>query len=66
MNKIEEPLPEPERKPLPICPRCKVRTLNPDMVMNSLSRYHKDTYICPQCGQEEAMDDFYGKKPLEW
>ena len=40
------------------CPRCKVRDLHPDEVMNALSRKDNETYICSQCGTEEALEEF--------
>lgn len=39
------------------CPRCS-RPLNPDLVMNALSRVDNTTYICSPCGMDEAMWDF--------
>lgn len=40
------------------CPRCLRNTLREeDPAMNSLSRRDNKTYICPACGEEEAMID---------
>lgn len=36
------------------CPRCGHRPMNPNVVLNALSR-HADVYICEACGMEEAM-----------
>jgi predicted RNA-binding Zn-ribbon protein involved in translation (DUF1610 family) len=41
-----------------ICPRCKENELHPIEVMNSLSRKDNKTYICNDCGNEEAFEDF--------
>lgn len=40
------------------CPRCGRHSMRAKNVENSLSRY-AEISICPQCGTEEAMDDFY-------
>jgi predicted RNA-binding Zn-ribbon protein involved in translation (DUF1610 family) len=40
-----------------LCPRCKENELHEDMVMNSLSRKDNETYICDDCGTEEAMEE---------
>jgi transcription elongation factor Elf1 len=50
------------------CPRCGHHEMNENPVKNSLSRY-VNVYICSECGQEEAMLNMIGKKPLplnEW
>lgn len=39
------------------CPRCLHYTLTENEVMNALSRRNNKTYICPNCGTEEAMID---------
>lgn len=39
------------------CPRCLTSELHPDKVMNSLSRLDNETYICNDCGTEEAFLD---------
>ena len=36
------------------CPRCLKNELDKDETMNSLSRMDNATYICEECGQEEA------------
>jgi transposase-like protein len=41
-----------------LCPACKKNYLHPNLVMNSLSRRDNQTYICPQCGDREAMEDY--------
>jgi predicted RNA-binding Zn-ribbon protein involved in translation (DUF1610 family) len=40
------------------CPRCKENELHEDLVMNALSRKDNKTYICSDCGNEEAMEEF--------
>ena len=50
-----------------LCPMCGNRMPADDM-KNSLSRYW-NVYICSECGNNEAMRDFYGIKPMkpfEW
>lgn len=42
-----------------ICPRCKEKKLHPNEVMNALSRKDNKTYVCSDCGTEEALEDFY-------
>lgn len=50
-----------------LCPRCKVNELHPIKVMNALSRADNKTYICDECGTDEAMEDFFGTpKDLSW
>jgi hypothetical protein len=50
-----------------ICPRCKERPLNPIPGLNALSRLDNHTYICPECGMEEALDGLLRKEPkTEW
>ena len=40
------------------CPRCLTNELNEEhTAMNSLSRRDNDTYICNECGNEEAFVD---------
>ncbi len=41
-----------------ICPRCKKNELNEVEVINALSRRDNKSYICSECGQEEAMFDY--------
>lgn len=41
-----------------ICPRCDAPTMHDWDVFNSLSRRDNKTYVCPGCGQDEAMFDF--------
>jgi len=40
------------------CPRCGQRKFHPIKTMNALSRRDNETYICSDCGVEEAMEDF--------
>ena len=60
-----------------LCPRCEVNYYTPygedwdpgDPSPPSLSRVDNETYICAQCGQDEAIRD-WAKEPLappqEW
>jgi RNA polymerase subunit RPABC4/transcription elongation factor Spt4 len=41
-----------------ICPSCKVNPLHENEVMNPLSRKDNDTYICNECGQKEALEEY--------
>jgi len=41
-----------------ICPRCKKNELHPTLAMNALSRLDNETYICSNCGTEEAFDAY--------
>ena len=43
-----------------ICPRCGHPSLNPEKVMNALSRRDNETYICSSCGTSEAVNDWQG------
>jgi hypothetical protein len=50
-----------------ICPRCKENILDPNEVMNSLSR-RANVYICNECGSAEAIEDWMKITPkfTEW
>lgn len=49
------------------CPRCKKNKLFKEEALNSLSRRDNETYICPQCGTEEALIDAFGTvEDLSW
>lgn len=39
------------------CPRCNMDKLNEVEVRNALSRRDNNTYICSDCGNEEAFID---------
>lgn len=39
------------------CSRCKENKLNPIEVRNALSRRDNTTYICSDCGRDEAIED---------
>lgn len=39
------------------CPRCKRMTLDPIEARNALSRRDNKTYICSDCGKQEALED---------
>jgi len=39
------------------CPRCFKENMKEDNIINALSRRDNKTYICSQCGMEEAMID---------
>ena len=47
-----------------ICPRCKdswiPNNMTPGAYPGALSRTDNKTYICSACGEEEAMEDFFG------
>ena len=43
------------------CPRCGRPTMKDKLCQNSLSR-RVDIYICDDCGNEEAFEDFFGCK----
>lgn len=42
------------------CPRCRTNLLHPTPVRNALSRKDNETYICSDCGTDEAMRDAFG------
>ena len=44
------------------CPRCHEMTLQDESGRNALSRRDNKTYICNECGDEEAMIDL-GEMP---
>jgi len=39
------------------CPSCGENKLHPEEAMNALSRKDNETYICNDCGDQEAFDD---------
>ena len=47
-----------QKKERHLCPRCKKRDMENEEVRNALSRRDNKTYICSDCGTEEAMFDF--------
>ena len=49
-----------------VCPRCKMRTLRKENVLNALSRRDNTTYICSKCGEAEAMFDFAVARVIEY
>jgi hypothetical protein len=62
-----------------LCPRCEENYFtsydtkpffaNLHAPYPALSRIDNKTYICPECGQDEAMRDFAGAPPVppdEW
>lgn len=55
--------------PVADCPRCGQHRLygGEDRAFNALSRTDNTTYICPPCGQGEALADFcrgrFGPEP---
>lgn len=52
---------------LKICPRCKTNFLRPVKATNALSRRDNKSYICSDCGIDEAMIDYFrGKEDLSW
>ena len=49
-----------------ICPRCGKKALDPQQVLNALSRTtrgEEDTpvYVCSPCGTDEAMEDWFNR-----
>ena len=44
------------------CPRCGVNELKPKLASNALSRKDNKTYICSDCGMQEALLDFQKNK----
>lgn len=40
------------------CPKCGCPTMDDDEVMNCLSRRDNKTYICRNCGMDEALLDY--------
>lgn len=53
---------DPTAETLP-CPRCGHNKMKHPAVKNALSR-RATVYICSECGQEEAIMDALGTKPL--
>jgi predicted RNA-binding Zn-ribbon protein involved in translation (DUF1610 family) len=43
------------------CPRCNEEKLHPIDARNSLSRKDNETYICSDCGMDEALGEFLEK-----
>lgn len=39
------------------CPRCKKNKMHDEQALNSLSRRDNKTYICNDCGNDEAFID---------
>jgi|SRR5699024_6360279 len=39
------------------CPKCNEISLNPNQIMNALSRRDNETFICSNCGSLEALED---------
>ena len=46
------------------CPRCLKETLPDREILNALSR-RGPYYVCPNCGTEEALEDFYRSEKLK-
>ena len=51
-----------------ICPRCGVNELKPVEVHNALSRVNNETFICSDCGMQEAIESLFNylKPKTEW
>jgi hypothetical protein len=50
-----------------LCPRCESNYLDPEEALNALSRRDNKTYICSDCGTEEALEDYFGtEKYMNW
>ena len=47
------------------CPRCGKLKMHDEQAMNSLSRRDNKTYICNDCGEEEAYIDQGWQEPDE-
>lgn len=55
-----------------LCPRCQINEFTPygeprgpnDPAPPALSRVDNETYICTQCGTDEAMRDYEGEPPI--
>lgn len=43
--------------PIVLCPICEENELDPDPVMNALSRKDNQTHICYQCSQNESLGE---------
>jgi predicted RNA-binding Zn-ribbon protein involved in translation (DUF1610 family) len=53
------PQPEDPKAVYGTCPRCGEKTLRVDRpAMNALSRTDNKTYVCSDCGTNEALEDF--------
>lgn len=49
------------------CPRCKVNILDPIDALNAVSRRDNETYICSDCGTDEALIDCFDmEEDLSW
>ncbi len=48
------------------CPRCGEPKIDEREVMNALSRRDNKTYICSDCGTEEALVDIGAMKERVW
>lgn len=48
------------------CPRCGNNKLRPVAVENALSRLDNETWVCSDCGSEEAFVDAGFVKRREW
>lgn len=40
------------------CPRCGKRKMHPDEASNALSRKDNETFICNDCGADEAIEEY--------
>ena len=47
------------------CPRCTLLKMHDEQALNSLSRRDGKTYICNDCGEDEALIDLGELKPDE-
>lgn len=39
------------------CPRCSLLKMHDDDILNSLSKRDNQTYVCNDCGNDEALID---------
>lgn len=52
-----------------ICPRCEGFIPNndtPGKYPGAISRLDNKTEICSGCGQDEALEDFYDGRVVDW
>lgn len=48
-----------------VCPRCRKLKMHDETALNSLSRRDGKTFICDDCGDEEARIDMKIMSPTE-
>lgn len=53
----------------PICPRCGgfiPNNNNPGAYPGALSRLDNKTEICSECGEQEALENYYDGEIVDW